>query len=157
LYCILNPANDFNLKLLGKKSQVRQQEKYFFFCVRKLRMLRIYCKYHYRKMKKITLTIILCLAGAVALFAQGPIRKKHFNLKNALPIEGYYPIAYIKKNKAVEGKKDIAENFHGATYYFSSAANKDAFKANPPMYEPQYGGWCAYAMGAIGEKVNIDP
>jgi hypothetical protein len=24
-------------------------------------------------------------------------------------------------------------------------------------YEPQYGGWCAYAMGSTGEKVEIDP
>jgi len=28
---------------------------------------------------------------------------------------------------------------------------------NPAGYEPQYGGWCAYAMGANGEKVEIDP
>ena len=25
------------------------------------------------------------------------------------------------------------------------------------MYEPQYGGWCAYAMGTSGEKVKVDP
>ncbi len=25
------------------------------------------------------------------------------------------------------------------------------------MYEPQYGGWCAYAMGNSGEKVEVDP
>ena len=31
------------------------------------------------------------------------------------------------------------------------------FKASPAKYEPQYGGWCAYAMGATNEKVEIDP
>jgi hypothetical protein len=36
-------------------------------------------------------------------------------------------------------------------------ANRDAFIKNPAAYEPQYGGWCAYAMGASGEKVEIDP
>ena len=25
------------------------------------------------------------------------------------------------------------------------------------MYEPAYGGWCAYAMGDSGDKVEIDP
>jgi YHS domain-containing protein len=42
-------------------------------------------------------------------------------------------------------------------YYLSTQQNKDLFKANPVKYEPQYGGWCAYAMGASGEKVEIDP
>ena len=36
-------------------------------------------------------------------------------------------------------------------------ANLNKFKTNPEKYEPAYGGWCAYAMGATGEKVKIDP
>ena len=28
---------------------------------------------------------------------------------------------------------------------------------NPQKYEPAYGGWCAYAMGAKGQKVSVDP
>ena len=43
------------------------------------------------------------------------------------------------------------------TYNFASASDKDAFVKNPAGYEPQYGGWCAYAMGATGEKVEVDP
>ena len=31
------------------------------------------------------------------------------------------------------------------------------FLKNPSKYEPQYGGWCAYAMGSAGEKVEINP
>ncbi len=42
-------------------------------------------------------------------------------------------------------------------YYFSSASNRDLFKSQPDKYEPQYGGWCAYAMGSSGEKVEVDP
>ncbi len=30
-------------------------------------------------------------------------------------------------------------------------------KSSPEMYEPAFGGWCAYAMGSSGEKVKIDP
>jgi hypothetical protein len=45
----------------------------------------------------------------------------------------------------------------GAVYYFSSVTNKETFKASPAKYEPEYGGWCAYAMGKNGEKVSIDP
>ena len=31
------------------------------------------------------------------------------------------------------------------------------FDENPTRFLPQYGGWCAYAMGDSGEKVKIDP
>ena len=86
------------------------------------------------------------------------IRKKHFNLsKNGLAIEGYDPVAYFKSNKAIKGKKEFAAIHQGAVYYFSSAENKETFLKNPSAYEPQYGGWCAFAMGKNGEKVSVDP
>ena len=86
------------------------------------------------------------------------VRKKHFNLtKSGLAIDGYDPVAYFRNNKAIEGKKEFAINYQGAVYYFSSAENKDVFLQNPAAYEPQYGGWCAYAMGKEGDKVSVDP
>ena len=33
----------------------------------------------------------------------------------------------------------------------------DLFIKESDKYEPQYGGWCAYAMGDSGEMVEIDP
>lgn len=85
------------------------------------------------------------------------LRKKHFNLDDGIAIKGYDPVAYFTQNKAVKGSKDFAVYHQGVTYYFSSAANKESFKANPSKYEPEYGGWCAYAMGEKGEKVSVDP
>ncbi len=92
-------------------------------------------------------------------FAQdaGGLRKKHFNLDNGIAIKGYDPVAYFTQNKAVKGSKDQAVLHQGIIYYFSSVANKEAFKVNPTKYEPEYGGWCAYAMGEKGEKVSVDP
>ena len=86
------------------------------------------------------------------------LRKKQFNLEDGIAIDGYDPVAYFKEGKAVKGKKDIGTVFHdGILYRFSSNENKEAFKKSPASYEPQYGGWCAYAMGNDGSKVNIDP
>jgi hypothetical protein len=42
-------------------------------------------------------------------------------------------------------------------YYFSSPTHRDKFKSDPAKYEPAYGGWCAFAMGDSGEKVEVDP
>ena len=88
---------------------------------------------------------------------QSALRKKQFNLDNNIAIDGYDPVAYFKVKKAVKGKKDLAVSHQGVVYYFSSVENKDEFKKNPSHYEPEYGGWCAYAMGEKGEKVSIDP
>lgn len=84
-------------------------------------------------------------------------RLKNFNLEKGLAIQGYDPVAYFTDAKAVEGKESISYVANGVTYRFVTAKHKEMFIANPAQYEPQYGGWCAYAMGSSGEKVEIDP
>ncbi len=59
--------------------------------------------------------------------------------------------------KPKAGKPEFTTNYEGVIYRFVSQANMDIFKSNPAKYEPAYGGWCAYAMGNSGEKVEIDP
>ncbi len=83
-------------------------------------------------------------------------RKSHFNIENSVAIYGYDPVSYFD-NKPLEGKKTWKYAHQGITYQFANQANMDKFKVNPAKYEPAYGGWCAYAMGAKGEKVEIDP
>lgn len=106
-------------------------------------------------MKLFTIALVVILTFSISANGQ---RTAHFNLaKNGLAIEGFDPVAYFSQNKAVEGKKEFAVSYQGVIYYFSSAENKQAFSKNPSAYEPQYGGWCAYAMGSTGEKVEVDP
>ena len=111
-------------------------------------------------MNKVILLLMVLSATIInATFAQNANeRKKEFNIdKSTLAIDGYDPVAYFTTGTAVEGKKEITVANNGVTYRFSTNQNKDLFKANPAKYEPQYGGWCAYAMGETGEKVEIDP
>jgi hypothetical protein len=104
------------------------------------------------------LILILFILSVPQLSAQSIAKKsKEYNLENGLAIQGYDPVAYFTQKKAVKGKSSIATTFEGVIYYFSSNENKELFKKNPSGYEPQYGGWCAYAMGAKGEKVEVDP
>jgi len=105
----------------------------------------------------------LFLAGIAVLFsltignAQLVLRVKHYNLEKGIAIQGYDPVAYFNQSKALKGNKQFAATVEGVTYYFINAANKDIFLKDSKKYEPQYGGWCAYAMGANGEKVEVDP
>ena len=88
---------------------------------------------------------------------QSILRKKHFNLEDGLAIQGFDPITYFTLNKAVKGNKDVLLIERGVVYYFLNNENRELFKKNPVKYAPEYGGWCAYAMGSKGEKVSIDP
>jgi YHS domain-containing protein len=81
----------------------------------------------------------------------------NLNHENHLALQGYDPVAYFKDHKAVKGKKEFAGTYKGITYYFSSTSNKASFLKDPAAFEPQYGGWCAFAMGDYGEKVAINP
>ena len=84
-------------------------------------------------------------------------RVTDFNLEKKVAIQGYDPVAYFVQKKAVKGKSTLVSTYDGVVFYFSSQANKDLFLKNPSSYEPQYGGWCAFAMGDYGEKVEINP
>ena len=86
------------------------------------------------------------------------LAQKHFNTnKDHLALEGYDPVTYFtgKPSKGKSSFSFVAAN--GIKYYFVSQANLNTFKATPEKYEPAFGGWCAYAMGAKGEKVEVDP
>lgn len=112
-----------------------------------------------RSIQNMISVLVLSILATSHVFAQQTeLRQKQYNLsKSNLAIEGYDPVAYFKANKAIEGKKDISTVYAGVTYHFATTEDRDAFIANPSKYEPQYGGWCAYAMGAKGEKVEVDP
>src|SRR5262249_10582457 len=121
--------------------------------------LPVHFKYLSYYMKQLIPSAFLLLIFSITASAQSTeVRKKQFNLeRSGLAIRGYDPVAYFTAGKAVDGKKDISLEYEGATYRFATIADRDAFKADPGKYEPQYGGWCAYAMGANDEKVEIDP
>lgn len=76
--------------------------------------------------------------------------------KNGIAISGYDVVAYFD-SEPKEGDIAYQIRYEGGTYLFSSQTNKDAFEAEPTKFIPQYGGWCAYAMGLGSDKVKINP
>lgn len=99
--------------------------------------------------------LILVFSGFLSNAQSDDTRKKNFNVKKNIALEGYDPVSFFS-NKPEEGEEEINFTYKGITYYFVNAANQSKFKANPEKYEPAYGGWCAYAMGETGEKVKVD-
>jgi YHS domain-containing protein len=71
-------------------------------------------------------------------------------------VSGYDPVAYFTTGAPMQGSKSFTAQHNGAEYRFASAANRDAFKANPARYAPQYGGYCAWAVSQ-GYTAPADP
>jgi YHS domain-containing protein len=76
--------------------------------------------------------------------------------KKGYVAQGYDVVSYFN-NEAVEGDSKFSVTLDGVKYKFTSQDHLDLFKTNPEKYIPQYGGYCAYAMGESGKKVGIDP
>lgn len=77
--------------------------------------------------------------------------------KSGVALSGYDPVSYFKSDKPVKGMAANQLKQDGATYLFSSDANKQEFMKNPTKYMPQFGGWCAYAVADSKSKVEVDP
>jgi len=58
--------------------------------------------------------------------------------------------------QAVPGNPSYTAEYNGAKWAFSSAANRNAFVADPAKYAPAYDGHCAFGI-AKGGKVPANP
>lgn len=98
------------------------------------------------------------LAGLFGLaqsaLAAGPVEV--YTDANGVAITGHDAVAYFSESKAVAGSAEFSAEHKGATYHFASAANRDAFQADPDKYAPQYGGFCAFGT-TFKKKVPGDP
>ncbi|ELR69973.1 YHS domain protein [Fulvivirga imtechensis AK7] len=105
---------------------------------------------------RIILFSVLLIAAGSAFSQSSAKRNKTFNLTKGIAIEGYDPVSYFS-GKPRQGDEKLSYTHKGVTYLFSNAANRQKFISSPDGYEPQYGGWCAYAIGESGKKIKIDP
>ncbi|WP_026319212.1 YHS domain-containing (seleno)protein [Amorphus coralli] len=85
--------------------------------------------------------------------------------KTGFAASGYDVVAYFdleqapvgeRQPAAVPGRKDITATYNGATFAFSSEANRERFEADPAKYAPAFDGHCAYGV-AKGGKVPGNP
>ncbi len=77
--------------------------------------------------------------------------------KSGVILDGYDPVSYFKSDKPVKGDPKFQLKQGEIIYWFSSEANRQTFIKDPKKYEPQFGGWCAYAVADSKSKVKIDP
>lgn len=99
----------------------------------------------------------LVATGAVALLAPAAVADSYYTgLVRGVAVGGYDPVSYFTVGKPVRGKKEFEASWDGVKWRFSSAENRDTFLESPQKFSPQYGGYCAYAVG-IGRTAKGDP
>lgn len=76
------------------------------------------------------------LAGEPEIYQEGGIA-----------IDGSDPVGYFTQNGPVRGDANFTVQYKGASWRFADQGSADAFEANPTAYEPQFGGYCAWAIG----------
>mgnify|MGYP005840148481 CR=1 FL=1 len=85
------------------------------------------------------------------------IRQNEYSLSRGhLALQGYDPVSYFKSSGPLKGRKSITTEYNGIHYRFGSETNKREFLKNPTQYEPEYGGWCAWAM-LEGDRTESNP
>ena len=105
-----------------------------------------------KMIKRFCLGVVLLLAAGNAL----AIDAIYTSWYDDIAVKGFDTVAYFTENAAVEGNKAHALEWNGATWRFSSAANKALFEADPDKYAPQYGGYCAWAVSQ-NQTASIEP
>lgn len=100
-----------------------------------------------RRIQLIGLALFTLLYSLVSLAEDAPI----YSHKTKGAIAGTDVVAYFDLEPgedAVKGSDEFTHQWQGATWKFSSEYNKQRFVLNPEQYAPQYGGYCAFAVGS---------
>lgn len=71
-------------------------------------------------------------------------------------LEGYSPVSYYEQGHPEKGSRDHQSTYQGNVYWFTNAAQKKSFDANPSAYAPSFPRSCPYNL-AQGRQETIDP
>lgn len=78
------------------------------------------------------------------------------NTRSGLALNGFDPVAYQAAGKATPGREAYELVHGGAVWRFASAANREAFRDAPSVYEPAFAGFDPTGV-ADGRAVESDP
>jgi YHS domain-containing protein len=96
--------------------------------------------------------LVFAVCGLAVARAEKPVNTTLLGVA----IKGYDPVAYFADGKPAKGDAKFSHDWNGATWRFASVEHRDAFKAEPEKYAPQFGGYCAWAVSQ-NYTANSDP
>jgi hypothetical protein len=112
-----------------------------------------------RLLAGVVVTVAVVVAVGASFVAYMKRERPAYNVSaDGIAIGSYDPVSYFPEGggRPRRGDPAITVVRQGRTYRFASEANKEVFERDPERFEPQFGGWCAYAV-ANGYKFEVDP
>lgn len=98
----------------------------------------------------------ILLTAVLLLIANAVMAGEKVNAYNDIAMDGFDVVAYFIKAAPTKGLEDYKVEHKGKSWLFASQENADTFTANPAAYEPQFNGWCAYAISeGYGAEVDF--
>lgn len=94
---------------------------------------------------------IFFFAAIIGFFNLAPIAacaasdQIYTSWRNNVAVGGYDAVSFFTGNPQ-KGEREFSTAYKGAKWYFQTEANRDLFVSNPTAFEPQYGGYCAWAV-----------
>jgi hypothetical protein len=101
-------------------------------------------KLHSRNLPRTGLWLAALVAAGLGL--AGPIgaattERVVVDRNSGLAISGFDPVAYFTDAQPLPGKDEFEQSLAGAVWRFRSTGNRAAFKADPTVYMPRFGGY----------------
>ena len=94
-------------------------------------------------MRSMTLAFAALLAAPAP--AAGPAAEISAS-SDGLAVGGYDSVAYFRHGRPVPGSRSYQLQHRGAVWRFTSAETLRQFLEQPDAFEPQFGGYCAWAV-----------
>ena len=90
------------------------------------------------------------LAGVASIAVMGPVAyaaepEIYTSWRNDYALGGYDAVSFFA-GKPLKGRDAYSTLYKDTTWRFDTQANLDLFLTNPEAFEPEYGGYCAWAV-----------
>jgi len=89
------------------------------------------------------------------LLAPTPVVARTF-AERGVALRGTDVVSYFTEGRVQRGRAEFAAEWDGVRWLFASAAHRDRFRAEPAVFAPAYGGFCAWAVSQ-GYTAPTDP
>ena len=101
---------------------------------------------HVDRMKPFIIAILMAFSALfVPIQATAQKPEIYTSWRQDFAVEGYDVVSF-HAGKPVKGRSDYVTRYKNAVWRFDTQANLDLFLMNPEAFEPQYGGYCAWAI-----------
>ena len=106
-------------------------------------------------LRNVVYLFLLCAAAGCAT-TSGKVAVAPWDTPKGWGLDGYDPVAYFTDGKPQLGDPKYAYEVQGVKWKFASLEHQQMFAAEPGRYEPQFGGYCAFAV-SLNTTAHGDP